>query len=101
MSEYSDFRQELMTIIQQRYQIFVALAALYGICFALVAKPSEISGTGLMEFFPLLLLTITLPLLIMNYYLSKHHYRIDTYLRILEHEDPDKYRWQRTYSSFR
>jgi len=96
-TEYSTFRNELLAIIQHRYLLFTSLVAVYGLSFSLITS----TAPSFLQKVPLLLLMITLPVLIMNYYLSRHFHRVDTYIRVIEESFPSTFRWQQAYSGFR
>ena len=88
----------MVFILQIRYILFTSLVAVYGVSFAIVGGTA---GRALPVWYPLLLLTLTAPTILMNYFLTLHFHRIDTYLRALETFHPEAFHWQRAYSRFR
>jgi histidinol-phosphate phosphatase family protein len=85
VAEYYAFRDELQTIITARYTVLTGATSLYALLFAFVGGFSE---SLLRPLLPLLLSTITLPVLIINHYLTTHYRRIDSFLMSVETDLP-------------
>ena len=93
-AEYNTFRGELQSIITIRYSIFVSLTMIYGLLFAFVGTSF---ASSLVPILPLLLLTVTFPVLLVDHYLVAHRRRLDSFLEVLEESAFPDFAFYRLY----
>jgi histidinol-phosphate phosphatase family protein len=90
--EYEAYRHELLQITSQRNTIFASFVTAYVLLLTVIAA-FRVS----VQWFPLILLGVIMPALLVNHFLSIHYRRIDAYLKVLEHRNPSDLRFYRAY----